>query len=268
MPPGWKRQPRWNATTERVPSINRSCAFLTKFTSSPRLEPDVLECLSRGAEEVCCKPVVAAPGGEIAAGNPRGCAMAGRAELVEAGLGRVARRLRLVDPVLLEERATEHELRAADFVDVVLVAGCLEELERVPRLLLGLLDAAGAEVDLRERRDCLRRIGVAAGLERDAERFLQLPDRLLRVAELEVEGAEVIRQLPDVHLVGELLVGGACALGVVACEYPVALAVGDERRLEVGGADRAGIVRVLRELERALDVLAGCFVVELAAPAA
>src|SRR3954453_11532997 len=104
---------------ENVPSISRSCAFLTNFTSSPRLEPDVLKCLSRGAEEVCCKPVVAAPGGKVAAGNPRGGraaaatpragGRAGRAELVEAGLGCVERRLRLFDPVLLEERAAEHE---------------------------------------------------------------------------------------------------------------------------------------------------------------
>ena len=57
-------------------------------------------------------------------------------------------------------------------------------------------------------------------------------------------------------------------LGVVAREHPVALAVGDERGLEVRGADRAGVVRVLGELERALDVLARGLVVALAAPAA
>src|SRR5439155_18585812 len=79
--------------------------------------------------------------------------------------------------------------------------------------------------------------------------------------------AEVVRQLPDVHLVGELLVRRACALGVVAREHPMALAVGDERRLEICGADRARIVRILRELERALDVFARGLVVALAAPA-
>ena len=57
-------------------------------------------------------------------------------------------------------------------------------------------------------------------------------------------------------------------LGVRAGEHPVALAVGDERRLEVRGADRARIVGVLGELERALDVLARGLVVALAAPAA
>jgi len=51
------------------------------FTSFFRLEPDVLKCLCRGAEEVCCKPVVAAPGCEIATGDPRCGAMAGRGEL-------------------------------------------------------------------------------------------------------------------------------------------------------------------------------------------
>ena len=143
------------------------------FTSFPRLEPDVLKCLCRGAEEVCCKPVVAAPSCEIATGDPRGGAMAGRAELVEAGLGSVERFLGLVGLVLLEQRATEHELRASDLVDVVLVAGRLEEAERVTRLLLGLVDVARAQVNLRERRDGLRGIGVATGLEGDAERFLQ-----------------------------------------------------------------------------------------------
>ena len=43
------------------------------------------------------------------------------------------------------------------------------------------------------------RIRVAAGVEGDAERFLQEPDRFLRLAEQEVEGAEVVRQLADVN---------------------------------------------------------------------
>jgi hypothetical protein len=47
----------------------------------------------------------------------------------------------------------------------------------------------------------------------------------------------------------------------------MSLAVGDERRLEVRRPDRPRIVRVLRELEGALDVLARGLVVALAAPA-
>src|SRR5206468_4855577 len=83
-----------------------------------------------------------------------------------------------------------------------------------------------------------------------------------------VQTAEAVRELPDVHAVGELLVRGPCPLRVVAREHPVALAVGDERRPEVRGAYRAGVVGVLSELERALHVLAGGLVVALAAPAA
>ena len=93
-------------------------------------------------------------------------------------------------------------------------------------------------------------------------------DRLLGLAEQEVEAAEVVRQLADVRLVGELLVRGTCALGVRAGEQPVALALGDERRLEVGGADRAAVVQRLGQLERALDVFARGLVVALAALAA
>src|SRR5207302_10787163 len=51
-------------------------------------------------------------------------------------------------------------------------------------------------------------------------------------------------------------------------EHPVPLTVCNERRLEVRSADRARIVRVLRELKRALDVFACGLVVALAAPAA
>src|SRR5205085_5105182 len=84
----------------------------------------------------------------------------------------------------------------------------------------------------------------------------------------EVQAAEVVRELADMHPVGELLVRSPRPLGVVAREHPVALAVGDERSLEVRRADRAGIVRILGELERALDVLARGLVIALAAPAA
>ena len=76
------------------------------------------------------------------------------------------------------------------------------------RLLLRLLDVAGAEMDLRERRDSLRGIGVAAGLEGDAERLLQQADRLVGLAEEEVQPAEVVRELADIDAVGELLVRG------------------------------------------------------------
>src|SRR3954454_12535179 len=117
--------------------------YVTSF-STLNLEPDVLECLCRGAVEVCCKPVVATPRREIATGDPRSCAMAGRAELIERRLRRDERRLGLVELVLLEQRATEHELSVADLVEVVLVA--LEEPKRMLGLLGRLLDVAGAQV--------------------------------------------------------------------------------------------------------------------------
>src|SRR5436190_3402361 len=237
----------------------KSRTLVTSHLLSDRsLEPDVLKCLSRSAVEVSCKPVVAATGGEVAPRDPRGGAMSGRAELREAGLGCREGRLGLVEAVLLEQRPPEDELRAADLVEVVLVSGGLEEAQRVPRLLFGLLDVAGSEMDLGQRGHRLRRVCVATGLEGDAERLLQEADRLVGLAEEEVQAAEIVRQLADVDLVGELLVGSARLLGVVPREHPVPLAVGDERRLEVGGADRARVVRVLGELKRALDVLARC----------
>ena len=68
--------------------------------------------------------------------------------------------------------------------------------------------------------------------------------------------------------VGELRVRLPRALRVRPRENPVALAIGDERSLEVRDADRARVVDALRELERALDVVARGLVVALPAPAA
>src|SRR2546430_9013573 len=62
--------------------------------------------------------------------------------------GRGERVLGLVEPVLFEQGAPEHELRAPDLVQIVLVAGRLEQLEGMPRLLLRLVDIARAQVDL------------------------------------------------------------------------------------------------------------------------
>ena len=78
----------------------------------------------------------------------------------------------------------------------------LEQLQRVTRLLLGLVDVAGAQMDLGERRHGLRGVRVAAGVERDPERLLQQVDRLVGLAEEEVQAAEVVRELADVNLVG------------------------------------------------------------------
>src|SRR5438067_2098969 len=124
--------------------------YVTSSVDLEDLEPDVLERLSRSAVEVCRKPVVAAPRREVASCDPGRCAMAGRTELLKARLRRDECRFGLVEVVLFEQRATEHELRIADLVEVVLVA--LEQPERVLGLLGSLVDVTGAQVDLRERR--------------------------------------------------------------------------------------------------------------------
>src|SRR5205814_646420 len=157
---------------------------------------------------------------------------------VVALLGGRDRDLRLVEALLLEQRAPEHELHAADLVEIVLAI--VEEPQRVTRLLLRLLDVAGAQMDLGERGDRARRVGVAPRLEGDAERFLELRDRLVGLAEQEVHRAEVVRQLADEHAVGELFVRRAGALRIRAREHPVALAVGDERAGAGPRASRRG----------------------------
>src|SRR6201989_2238762 len=136
------------------------------------------------------------------------------------------------------------------------------------RLRLRLLELAGPEMDLREGRDSAAGIGVAPQIERDRERLLQQLHCLLRVAEQEVEPAEVVRELADVDAIRKLRVGLARALGVVPGEHPVAFAIGNERSLEVRGTDRAQILDAPGKLECALDVVARRLEVALALPAA
>src|ERR1051326_6308003 len=137
------------ASSAAVMRRERRHALVTWVTSFEPLEADVLESLGRSAVEVCCKPVVVTPGGEVAACDPGRGAVTGRSELCEARLGRGKLLLRLVEEVLLEQRAAEDEVCVSDLVEVILLA--LEELQRVPRLTRCLLDVAGAEVDLRQR---------------------------------------------------------------------------------------------------------------------
>src|SRR3954452_22928874 len=142
--------------------------YVTSF-STLNLEPDVLESLCRGAVEVCCKPVVATPRREIATGDPCSCAMAGGAELPESRLCGMERRLGLVELVLLEQRPSDDELGVADLVEVGPVA--LQKLKRMLGLLGRLLDVAGAQVDLRDRRHRLRCVLLKPVVEPDRERF-------------------------------------------------------------------------------------------------
>src|SRR6266566_2185984 len=230
------------------------------------LEPHVLENLGRVAIEPGGRPVVTALCREVAAGDPGGCAEARVAELLEAALGGDELLLGLVEPLLFEQRAAEHEMAPADLVEEVLAP--VQQLERVADLLLRELWVSRPEMNLGERRNGLRSVGLVAGVEGDLEGFLQLVDGLLGLAEQEVEHSEVVGEPADVDLVGELLVRALRLLGVAAGEHPVALAVGDDRSLEVRLADRARILDGLGELERALDVLARGLVVAVVAPAA
>ena len=132
------------------------------------------------------------------------------------------------------------------------------------RLLLGERPLAGAEMHLRERRDRLRGIRLAADLERDRERALQVVDRVVGLAEQVVQTAEVVQQPADVLTVAVLLVQLLRALGERPRAQPLAVALGDERSLEGDVSDGQRVVDAVGELERALDVLARGLEVALA----
>ena len=112
------------------------------------LEPEILERFSRTAVELRRLTVVTALGGKIAFRDPSSRSMAGRGELLEARLGPVEHLCGLLEPILLEERAAEDELRVPDLVDELDAVS--EELERVTRLLFGEDGLIGAKVNLGE----------------------------------------------------------------------------------------------------------------------
>ena len=114
----------------------------------------------------------------------------------------------------------------------------------------------------------MRRLLVDALVEEHAERVLEVFDRLVGPAEEVGQPAEVVEQATDVLAVGELLVVRAGALGVRPSEHPVALALGDERRLEVHLGGCAPVAKALGQLERTLDVFPCRLPVALAAVAA
>ena len=74
--------------------------------------------------------------------------MADGGKLVEAALGVVEGLCGLLEPALLEQRPPEHELCVSDLVDHV--DAIAEQLQGLARLLLGRLDLAGAQMNLRE----------------------------------------------------------------------------------------------------------------------
>src|SRR5919109_1864326 len=117
---------------------------------------------------------------------------------------------------------------------------------------------------LRSRRDGAGGIRLAAVLEQHLERLVQLLDRLLGLAQQEVETAEVVEHPADRRAVRDLLELCLRLLRVLPSQDPLALALGDKRRLEVDTGDGPGVVQTLGELERALEILASRLVVPLA----
>src|SRR3954453_4469546 len=92
--------------------------------------------------------VVAAPPRQIALCDPGRGPVAGGRELFEARLRLLEHRVRLVEPLLIQERPAEDELGVANLVEVA--APAAEKLDCVPRLLLRELRLARAQVNLRE----------------------------------------------------------------------------------------------------------------------
>src|SRR2546423_128634 len=127
-----------------------------------------------------------------------------RRALRQARLGIVEPRFRLVESFLSEERRAEDDLRVADLVDEVDTA--VEQLQRVPRLLPRQLVLLQTEMDLRERRDSLRSVGVVPRLERDRKCLLQMTDRVLWLSEEIVETAEVVQHATEIDPVAVRLV--------------------------------------------------------------
>src|SRR6266545_888505 len=167
---------------------------------------------------------------------------------------------------LLHERAAEDDLRGADLVQKVDAA--LEEGQSLARETLGLLEVVQLEMDGGERPRRLRGLFLAVRVERGRVGGLQVLDRLLGLPQEEIDAAEVVQQAGEIALVIQLLVNTLRLLRIVPGEHPVALALGDERGLHVDVGHRRAVVERLRELERALDVLARGLEVALAPVAA
>src|SRR6476646_3193793 len=107
--------------------------------------------------------------------------MACRGKLCEAELSLSEDLLGFIQPLLLEQGTAEDDLRIADLVEKVRAP--LEQLERMAGLLFGQAPVARSEVNLCERRNRLGCIRVAADLERNGERALQVRDRIVGLAE-------------------------------------------------------------------------------------
>src|SRR5829696_3599254 len=255
-----------NTTTTSTRPLRPAAVSLLATDVTSSLEPEVLQRLRGAAVEHGRAAVVAAALGELALRDPGRSAMRCGRELVERVLGLREHGVGLVVVLLLEESAAEHEAGIADLVEAVLTPA--EELERVARLARCCVVVAGTQMDLRQRRDRCGGLVLIVQLEGDAERLLEPHDRVLRLPEQEVDDAEVVQQPAHVLPVRKLFVLRLRALRVRAREHPVAVALGEQRRLEVHLAEGLRVLLRLGELERALDVLARRLVIALAAVAA
>ena len=135
------------------------------------LEADVLQGVGRLAVEPGGGPIVTAASSEIALGNPRRCTVASGRELVVRALAGMKRFIGLVEPILLEQRPAQDELRVADLTDFV--DPVAEQLERVTRLFLGPLDLAGAQMNLGDAVDRVCGLRVVSDFEGDANCVLE-----------------------------------------------------------------------------------------------
>src|SRR5215218_8895612 len=255
-----------NTTTTSTRPLRPAAVSLLATDVTSSLEPEVLQRLRGAAVEHGRAAIVAAALGKLALRDPGRSAMRCGRELVERVLGLREHGVGLVVVLLLEESAAEHEAGIADLVQAVLTPA--EELERVARLARCGVVVAGTQMDLRQRRHRCGGLVLIVQLEGDAERLLEPHDRVLRLPEQEVDDAEVVQQPTHVLPVRKLFVLRLRALRVRARQHPVAVALGEQRRLEVHLAEGLRVLLRLGELERALDVLARRLVIALAAVAA
>ena len=97
------------------------------------LETEVLQGLGRSAVEPQSLLLVSTADAQLGLRGPRRRTMARRGKLLKLGFARGDRLLSLVEPPLLEQGASEHELGVPLLVEKV--DSPVEQSQRVPRLL-------------------------------------------------------------------------------------------------------------------------------------
>src|SRR6476661_6920886 len=97
--------PRGFLSTRSPALAARALAWVVPLEVWSSLEAEVLERLGRPAVQGRCLAVVAPARGEVALRGPRGRAVRAGRELGQRVIGRGQRRLGVVEPVLIEQRA-------------------------------------------------------------------------------------------------------------------------------------------------------------------